>query len=121
VGFERLREDAPEAERAYANYLDGRLQPQDMALLPYQHRHLPPDEVSDSLARLIVAGIAVLEARVESRLIESAIDVATLEGWRRPLMAWLSVQAKRAESAGDLVAAQQIERRINLVSTLLVK
>ena len=33
-GFEKLRADAPAAERAYADYLAARVQPQDIALLP---------------------------------------------------------------------------------------
>ena len=38
AGFELLRRDAPVAERAYADYLAGRLGPQDSGLLPQQHR-----------------------------------------------------------------------------------
>ena len=34
AGFEKLRQDAPPAERAYADYLAGKLQPQDINLLP---------------------------------------------------------------------------------------
>ena len=37
-GFERLRADSPAAERAYADYLAGRIAPPDVALLPPQHR-----------------------------------------------------------------------------------
>ena len=37
-GFEKLRADAPAAERAYADYLAARVQPQDIALLPPQQR-----------------------------------------------------------------------------------
>ena len=34
AGFEKLRQDAPPAERAYADYLAGKLPPQDINLLP---------------------------------------------------------------------------------------
>ena len=34
AGFEKLRLDAPPAERAYADYLAGKLLPQDVNLLP---------------------------------------------------------------------------------------
>src|SRR3989442_15248704 len=37
-GFAALAPDAGAAERAYADYLAGRLRPQDAALLPAQHR-----------------------------------------------------------------------------------
>jgi hypothetical protein len=36
-------------------------------------------------------------------------------GWRRPLLAWLGVQLKRNQTAGDAATAQQIQRRIELV------
>src|SRR5215207_8912499 len=37
-GFERLRADSPATERAYADYLAGRIAPPEVALLPPQHR-----------------------------------------------------------------------------------
>ena len=39
-GFTSWAQDAPAAERAYASYLAGRAQPQDVALLPEQHRRI---------------------------------------------------------------------------------
>ena len=38
AGFEPLRGDAPSAERAYADYLAGRVAPTDVGLLPEAHR-----------------------------------------------------------------------------------
>ena len=38
------------------------------------------------------------------------------QGWRRPLLAWLGVQLKRAEAAGDSETAARTRRRIELVS-----
>ena len=37
-GFETLRADAPPAERAYADYLAARVQPEEISLLPPPHR-----------------------------------------------------------------------------------
>ena len=48
--------------------------------------------------------------------ISAAIDIASAQGWRRPLLAWLGVQEKRAEAAGDRDALERIRRRIALVS-----
>jgi len=45
-----------------------------------------------------------------------AIDTASDQGWRRPLLAWLGVQAQRAEAAGDAQEEQRIRRRIALAS-----
>jgi hypothetical protein len=36
--------------------------------------------------------------------------------WQRPLLAWLGVQEKRAEAAGDREALERIRRRIALDS-----
>jgi hypothetical protein len=35
---------------------------------------------------------------------------------RRPLLAWLGVQAKRADEAGDREAAVRLRRRMDLIS-----
>ena len=46
----------------------------------------------------------------------AAIDIASAQGWRRPLLAWLGVEEKRAEAAGDTAALERIRRRIALVT-----
>jgi hypothetical protein len=48
--------------------------------------------------------------------ITQAVEIASAQGWRRPLLAWLGVQAKRAEDAGDSETAARIRRRIELIS-----
>jgi hypothetical protein len=48
--------------------------------------------------------------------IAAAVNTASEQGWRRPLLAWLGLQAKRAEAAGDADARARIQRRIDLVS-----
>jgi hypothetical protein len=49
-------------------------------------------------------------------VLQVAVGTASREGWRRPLLAWLGVQAQRAEKAGDVVEAQRIRRRMALVT-----
>ena len=48
--------------------------------------------------------------------INAAVEVASANGWRRPLLTWLGVQEKRATDAGDSDAAGRIRRRIALVA-----
>jgi hypothetical protein len=48
--------------------------------------------------------------------IANAVDTASSQGWRRPLLAWLGVQERRAQAAGDAAAVQRIRRRIALAS-----
>jgi len=54
--------------------------------------------------------------RIDPAAISGAIETASAQGWRRPLLAWLGVQAKRAEDAGDVETAARIRRRIALIS-----
>ncbi len=120
-GFAPLVQDAPAAERAYAAYLAGRSQPQDAALLPEQHRSIALGSATlglkaivDPLARLVAAGVLLQTSRADPTVIQSAIDTASAQGWRRPLLAWLGVQKQRAQAAGDSAETERIQRRITL-------
>ncbi len=100
-GFEALSADAAPAELAYADYLAGRT-PRPEA---------PRDD--DPLARLVDAGVQFRQAKLAPQGIVAAADTASAQGWRRPLLAWLGVQLKRAEAAGDAASAAQLRRRID--------
>ena len=99
-GFERLRADAGAEEIAYADFLSGKRE----------------RSVGDEpLSRLVGAGVAMRSGKVTPAQISAAIDVASAQGWRRPLLAWLGVETKRAEAAGDQEAAERLRRRIALI------
>ncbi len=119
-GYAALAGEATAAQRAYAAYLDGRWQGIDAALLPEQHRPVLAGGrlagVADPLARLVAAGALFKAGRMTPEGIALAIDTASNQGWRRPLLAWLGVQAQRAEAAGDAPEVQRIRRRIALAS-----
>ena len=53
-------------------------------------------------------------AKASPSVIGQAIDTASAQGWRRPLLAWLNLQAQRAEQGGDMEAAAKLHRRIAL-------
>ena len=144
--FEALRPDAAPPELAYADYLAGRVRPQDVALLPEQHRTTatalaaapptalaatgaasvattatatasaaPLPDAADPLARLVAAGALFRAGRASPTLIASAIDTASSQGWRRPLLAWLNVQLEVARQAGDSATEALARRRIAIV------
>jgi hypothetical protein len=119
-GYVRLAQEATLEQRAYADYLYGRWDSVDAARLPEQHRPVLAGGqvagVADPLARLVAAGAAFKAGRLTPEGIKQAIDTASNQGWRRPLMAWLGVQAQRAEAAGDAEEAARIRRRIALAS-----
>jgi hypothetical protein len=100
-GFEALRYGARAEELAYAEYLGGR------------GRHSASD---DPLSRLVAAAVQLKTGVISPGSISSAVDIASAQGWRRPLLAWLGVQEKRASDAGDNETAARIRRRIDLIS-----
>ena len=120
AGFEALRADAAAPEQAYADYLAGRLPPQDAALLPPGQRdiaaggHALPDS-GEPLSRLVAAAVLLQSGSASPAVVTQAVDIASAQGWRRPLLAWLGVQARLAEQGGDADAAARIRRRMALV------
>jgi hypothetical protein len=123
-GFERLRRDAPPAERAYADYIAGRATPADVPLVPEQHRAIAGGRedtatlqaIGDPVSRLVAAGVLLRSGRATPQVVQVAVDTASQQGWRRPLLAWLGVQAQRAERAGHKDEAERIRRRMALVT-----
>ena len=99
--FEKLRADAGAEELAYAEYLAGRGQ------------RAASDDV---LSRLVFLGVQFNSGKANPENISAAIDIASAQGWRRPLLAWLGVEEKRVEAAGDRAGLERIRRRIALVA-----
>jgi hypothetical protein len=101
TGFEALRADAGADERAYAEYLEGRV---------------PRAPTAEPISQLVAYGVQMRTTRITPQGIASAVDISSSQGWRRPLLAWLGVQLKRAEAANDSETAARLRRRIELVS-----
>lgn len=123
-GFEALRADAAAPERAYAAYLAGRAGPAEAVLLPEAHRAVlaagadpgaAVAAIADPLARMVAAGALLQAGRAGSAVMAQAVDTASAQGWRRPLLAWLLAQAQRAEQAGDADEAARLRRRMAVV------
>ncbi len=125
--FEKLRADSAAPERAYADYIAARVQPQDIALLPPQHRAVAAPNLSaenaavalrgieDPLSRLVAIGVLFQAGRASPAVITLAADTASAQGWRRPLLAWLNVQLALADKAGDAGETARLSRRIGVV------
>ena len=127
-GFEALRGDAAAPERAYADHLAARVLPRDdIERLPPAQRTAAAavagagvslanvQAIDDPLSRLIAVAVLFQAAKASPEMIALAADTASAQGWRRPLLAWLKVQALRAEEAGASGEAQRLQRRIELV------
>jgi hypothetical protein len=127
-GMERLRTDASAADLAYLHYLSG--QPAQGALLPEQHRAVAAAlaagndvaasaavaAIADPLSRLVAAGAVLRAGHAAPAVLTVAVETASDQGWRKPLLAWLQAQALRAEKAGDTQAAEHVRRRMALVT-----
>jgi len=127
TAFDALRADAAAPELAYATYLDGKTTPAEQALLPAHHRAIASatdanaaaalQAMPDALSRQIGAAVLLRSGRANPAVIAQAIDNASAQGWRRPLLGWLRLQAQRAQAAGDTAAADALQRRIALVES----
>jgi hypothetical protein len=127
--------DLAPPERAYALFLDsgragspgGALDASQVALLPEQHRPMfsarednarvaTLTSMVDPLSRLVAAGVLFSQGQLPPAGVAVAVDTASDQGWRRPLLAWLGVQLKLAQAAADASAAARVQRRIDLAS-----
>lgn len=126
--YAALAQDAAPAERAYAEFLAGNWQALKVEQLPAQHHALfkakteaeslaALKEIKEPMARLLDAALLLKQNRLLPEGIAVAVNTASAQGWRRPLLAWLHVQAQRAEAVGDKALMEQIKRRIDLVGT----
>lgn len=113
--FEALALDAAPADQAYARHLQGQASDADRALLPPAQRQ-PLADVADPLSRLVAAGVRLQTGHITPAEVALAVDTASAQGWRRPLLAWLGVQRDRALQAGETAEAARLQRRMDLAT-----
>jgi hypothetical protein len=134
TGFDALRADAAAPELAYAAYLAGEpISAEQRALLPAAQQAVAGlnatgaagsagaalgtlAQQADPLSQLVAAGVLLRRAQAAPQVVQLAVDTASHQGWRRPLLAWLGVQASQAEAAGQTERAQALRRRMDLVA-----
>lgn len=122
-GYQRVAQDAAAPERAYARYLLGQATATDAALLPEAHRALVTgtadatglSAVADPLSRLVAAGVLLRRGRATPGVFTVAVDTASAQGWRRPLLAWLKLAQQQAQAAGQTEEAARLQRRLDLL------
>jgi hypothetical protein len=129
TGFDKLQQDAGAPERAYARYLSATPSRDEVALLPPQQRAVAGANgsgdgaqavaaamaIEDPLSALVASSVLLRAGHASPALLDFAVNTASSQGWRRPLLAWLGVQALRAEQAGAQQEAERLRRRIALV------
>ena len=124
--FDAVVQDASPEDAAYARYLYGGLQAADVPLLPAAHQPVAQtlvaacagtggqlQAVKDAHARMVAAAAALRMQCLSPEEAWPAVDsVASAQGWRLPLMAWMVLLQQRAQQAGDAQAAELLERRL---------
>lgn len=110
--YAALAVDAAPPEQAYAAYLYGAVDAQQRALLPPAHRGAAAP--AEPLARLVATAVRLRQGQASAQDLADAADTASAQGWRRPLLAWLGMQLRAAEAAGDAAEAGRLRRRIAL-------
>jgi predicted small lipoprotein YifL len=113
------------ADRAYFRFVTLDWNGLDPALLPTQHRELAaaspdrrrdvPARVADPLARLLEASLLVMRREADADTLALAVDTASAQGWRQPLLTYLKLQQAQAEAAAQTDAAARLTRRIQLI------
>lgn len=126
-GFKALAADAGAEQRAYADYLAGRWQGLNVALLPKHHAAVLTNPINpaqlmhiqEPLARLVAAGAMLrhgsLQPEALAEIAELAAQTASDQAWRRPLLAWLGLQVKQAEMRKDTMQIDRLNRRMALI------
>jgi hypothetical protein len=117
-GFAPLAADAGESSRAYAAFLAG--QSVDVRLLPPQYSGFSDAaslaRIDLPLPRLIAAGVLLRKGALPPEGVALAVETASTQGWRRPLLAWLGVQERAATARGDSALAESARKRAALVA-----
>lgn len=119
--------DAAEEDQAYAAFLSGDWVAAEPERLPPQYRDLiraagveeqnkAARQIEDPVSRLVAAAVLLKLSRASPETVNVAVHTASSHGLRRPLLAWLMVQARLAEQANDSVFLEKIKRRIDLVA-----
>ncbi len=121
---------ADAANIAYARYLQGQASGAEIELLPEPHRaaaraiaagSLPlavAQGMADPLARLIAISAAFQAKAAGPDVIGIAASTASQQGFRRASVAWLGVQRRLAQAAGDAQALATLDLRIQAATQI---
>lgn len=124
--YQRYAAGADAAEQAYARYLNHQHTAADAALLPSAQQQVASQLLAQSqaitlpsgvepLSQLTAAGVALRAGAIDLQGVRQAVQIASEQGWRRAVTAWLLVEKRWAQEAGDEAAAQALELRLQVL------
>ncbi len=116
--------------RHYYSFLKGSLAGVDPDQLPVQYRaflkalrngssseiETEAFRMEDPLSRLIAAGLAVQGGRESESLLNGAIETASRQGWKKPLLAYLKRIERYYDSAKEMNKAADARKRLEWIS-----
>ena len=121
-------ETSPANENFYA-FLQGKIEQVDEKLLPEQYHSFVAalrkqgaserlqaiERLDDPLARLIAIGILVRLGQENEALLQKAIATASTEGWKKPLVAYLTRLQALYDQKQESPKARAVEQRLKLI------
>jgi hypothetical protein len=121
--------EAVPANRNFYRFLKGDAATVDVSLLPESYRPflmafrsgdaakaaVAIVAIEDPLSRLIAAGLAVRHGLEMEVILRTAVEIASQNGWKRALLAWLERLKSSYEAAGDAAKASAIRSRIDMM------
>lgn len=124
--YTRYAAGAKPAEQAYARYLRGAHSAADVPLLPQAQQAMAAQllgggqvaaalPAAQALSQLTAAGVALRTGAITPALVQQAVDVAAQQGWRRAAMAWLLVERRGAQDAGDIARLKAVDLRLQVL------
>jgi len=129
--YAELASVAPDAaDQAYYRFITLRWDGLNAAQLPAQHRdlvrapagkrHETLSQIAEPLARLLDASLLVMRKEANAAALEIAVETASEQGWRQPLLTYLKLQQKQAAAQGNITEQARLARRIQLVEQSLL-
>jgi hypothetical protein len=73
------------------------------------------NSINDPLSRLIACGILVKYISYDANILQSAVNTSAENGWRRPLLAYLTKLQKHYLDSGETIKAKDIRERLDLL------
>ena len=124
--YQRYAAGAQPAEQAYARYLQVQHTAQDVALLPKAQQDMARQVLAGqagqsapaaeaALSQLTAAGVAVRAGHLELAGVQQAVQLASAQGWRRSVMAWLLLERRLHQAAGDAASVQAVALRLQVL------
>ena len=127
AGFDVFKQAALPADAAYADYLQGRWSSAALVHLSSLQRRVAEQgaralpAMDEPLSHLLGAAVLLRSGRVppaeQDALVALAVEVASAQGWRRPLLAWLGLQLQRAQAQGRTDQVELIRQRLALLES----